>query len=229
MNKNITASFVIIALVALAASAGTLAYFSDVELIGGNTVTAGTMDLVLVDGGSPSFTEWYITPNMKPTDWKSGSLQIYNVGTVVADNMVITFMVSETEDSGPLSDTKPTSAVGMSKLLKVTSMSYADVITTTPPTTPSAVSMVDPNGNPEISGISDVNGNGYIDLDDLNGISLTVSAPAPVASTDNANDHKELSMTITFVDDEGYPANSEKNNDYQGDTTELLVQFDLTQ
>lgn len=225
MSKNITSSFVIIALVALAASAGTLAYFTDSETSTGNTFTSGTMDLVLVDGGTPTFTEWWMTPDMKPGDETGGSLQIYNVGTIEASEMNVSFATIETDLVTEDSDTLPGSALNMSKLLKVTFMQYKDVSALNLNT----VSMVGSSGPVSGSGITDLNGNGYIDLHDLSQTTLTLDAPPAVSSADHNNPHKELSINILFVDDVAYSGNSEKNNDYQGDTTELLVQFDLVQ
>ncbi|MCK5659967.1 MAG: SipW-dependent-type signal peptide-containing protein [Methanosarcinales archaeon] len=226
MSKTITASFVIIALVALAASAGTLAYFSDVESIDVNTFTAGTMDLILVDNGTPTFAEWYIKPNMKPGDFSFGGLKIYNVGTIEASELIIIFSVIETEGGTGDSDTLPT-AVGMSKLLKVEDMAYVDIGSST-----TQIVMID---NDEVKNdtsgdpyLIDLNDNGYIDLHDLSNTVLTVDAPPAVLDA-NGYDHKELAMKIRFVDDADYPDNAEKNNNYQGDTTELLVQFDLNQ
>lgn len=225
MSKNITHSFAIIALVALAASAGTLAYFTDSEMSTGNTFTSGTMDLVLVDGGSSTYTEWWITPNMKPGDESGGSLKIYNVGTLNASQITIKFVTVETEGGTEKSDTLPHSATNMSKLLKVTSMYYKDMSVSSPTT----VIMVKSDGNVFGNGVTDKNGNGYIDLNDLSQTTLIVDAPQAVSSNNSGNPHKDFYMNIVFVDDADYSGNVEKNNDYQGDTTKLWVRFNMTQ
>lgn len=227
MSKNITYSFVIIALVALAASAGTLAYFTDSESSDGNTFTSGTMNLSLVDDGTPTFTEWYITPSMKPGDSSGGGLKIYNVGTIEATSMEISFSVVETESGTETSDTLPNSAVNMSKLLKIEDLVYKDVGSTT-----NQDILIDGGILKAIGityGVSDLNNNGYIDLHDLSKITFDVDAPPAVSSDAQSENHKELFMKIRFVDDVNYPGNSEINNDYQGDKTELLVHFGLIQ
>lgn len=51
-TKGILMSILMIGVVAIAAGAGTLAYFSDTETSTGNTFTAGTLDLVVVTTGT---------------------------------------------------------------------------------------------------------------------------------------------------------------------------------
>ena len=227
MNKNITASFVIIALVALAASAGTLAYFTDSETSTGNTFTAGTMDLSIHDHGSSTNTAWEMI-NMVPGQMTDGTLTIYNVGSAAATGMDMTFTAIETELGSEESDTLPDSAIGMSKLLKVTMMNYAPV--------PGAANfLVDGDGKTtpagDFVGINDDNGNGYIDLDDLSHTTISVDAPPSVEDDVDSYAHMKLLFMVTFVDDSENTGtgNDEMNNDYQGDKTELQIEFNMTQ
>ena len=62
MNKKILISLSVIGAVAALAIGGTVAYFHDVEISTGNTITAGTLNLVLgwVGGG-----RWYDGENMR--------------------------------------------------------------------------------------------------------------------------------------------------------------------
>ena len=227
MRKNMTASFVIIALVALAASAGTLAYFTDSETSTGNTFTAGTMDIVLVDGGTATFTEW-VQSNMVPGEPAAGGvLDIYNVGQTEASQLLINFDVNETELGAEDSDTLK-GATGMSKLIKVKVMSYNEINNGK-----SSIYMIyDGDVKPDYADtIQDFNNNGHIDLDDLTQVQLAVYAPPPVAGTDsNVYAHTQFNLDLMFVDDSiSAYTGAEKNNDYQGDQTELLVHFKLNQ
>ena len=77
-----------------AAGAGTMAYFRDSETSGGNTVTAGTIDLVL--GGSGSFA---FNTALAPSQSTSGTLTLLNSGSV-GGSVDVDVSYSENDASG---------------------------------------------------------------------------------------------------------------------------------
>lgn len=202
-------SVLLISFVLLLVSAGTWASFTDVETASGSTITAGTMDLYITDHGPIIDHEWTLT-NMVPGDYKSGQLNLHNNGTV-ADHVEIAFSTvcrdpgyeaGANEESDTLNG-----ADGMDKYLKVVSMSYVKY--------GSGIS----SGNLVKDGVSSVitdrNGNGYIDLEDLNGITLdNLEAPGPMKTYPI-----DFDMEVRF--------DESASNDYQGDECILTMKFDL--
>ena len=77
MKKQLM-SIMAIGIAALFLGAGTFAYFSDTETSGGNTFTAGTIDLTLGGTGATgvSFT------NMAPGDTASATIVVTNDGSL---------------------------------------------------------------------------------------------------------------------------------------------------
>ena len=96
MNK-VLASLLMIGMVAAMAGAGTFAYFEDVETVAGNTITAGSLDLVIngdnpvtshfdVDGIQPSEKEVCRCINLTNIGVCDGYLSIWIESLVDYDN-----------------------------------------------------------------------------------------------------------------------------------------------
>ena len=77
MNKLLM-SIMVIGIAALFLGAGTFAYFSDTETSGGNTFTAGTIDLTLSGTGATGVT----FGNMAPGDTASATITVTNIGSL---------------------------------------------------------------------------------------------------------------------------------------------------
>ena len=84
MKTKLLMSILMIGVVAMAAGAGTFAYFSDIERSSGNTLTAGTIDIAV---GSSTLREnpWTSTYSdvlydMKPCQVRETEFVIENVG-----------------------------------------------------------------------------------------------------------------------------------------------------
>jgi spore coat-associated protein N len=213
--KLIPSAVLSISLVLLLAGTGTWAEYSDVETSVGNTLTAGTMDLYMTDNGPVIDREWKLENMVPGTSFKSGQLNLYNDGTVAADHVEISFSnicrdpgaeAGANEESDTLNG-----ADGMDSYLKVDSMTYGPF-----------------TGNPRVlvyNGVSrdssilesTTDNNNYIDLADLNGITMDDLEP-PGTQKQNPMD---FSMQISF--DESAP------NDYQGDECTLTLTFVLSQ
>lgn len=195
-------SVLLISFVLLLASAGTWASFTDVETSSGNTLNAGTMDLYMEDHGPVIDKEWTLINMIPGKSSIPGQLNIYNIGTMTADKLKvkITFATVCTEPE-------------MDSYLRVDSMMY------TPYSSGVPIDL--------LSKVHDTNSNGFIDLADLNGLTLgDLPAPAP-SSLDvtgrpvlgSANN--DFNMQVSF--DISAP------NEYQGDTTTLTMRFEMNQ
>ena len=83
-TKGILMSILMIGVVAMAAGAGTFAYFSDTETSEGNTFTAGTLNLKV--GDVDSTTEKINIPNLKPDDsGNAADWTVQNTGSITGD------------------------------------------------------------------------------------------------------------------------------------------------
>lgn len=212
MRKAFVAIFTI-ALVSVMAGAGTFAYLTDVESSTGNSVEAGTFDLYLTDNGHVD-TEWTLSNMVPGKSWTGGELNLHHEGSIQADHVEIAF-TSTCSDPGYESGDNEESdtldgANGMSKCMKVLSMEYES----------SSGNMVLVENYPSYGWnsvyLTDTNSNGFIDLDDLEGVILD-DLPAPELNS-FINDFR---MDICF--DVSAP------NDYQGDECTLKLEFTLNQ
>jgi len=214
--RLLLASLMSIALVSVLVGAGTSAYLADSETSDVNTFETGVLNLYLTDYGDVNHV--WTMDNMIPGESITlGQLSIRNIGHMGADHAELSFSSVCTEP-------------GMDAYLKVSSMWYSDG--SHPP-----MQIVDFNGqalpivmygtdviidgvNSAIA-IPDYNGNGYIDLQDLNHVSLD-NLVAPKANSDPlSTDHCDLNMLINFEFD--------ASNNYQGDECIFTVEFTLNQ
>ena len=198
------------------AGVGTWAYFQDTERSTGNTIDAGTLDLKVSDSdegfGDGVSGTWTIS-NAEPGDSVLADATLQNAGSLEADHVEFSVSVYETESDGPNGndegDTSPNSADGMAEQFEVTNMTY--------------------DGSDVLNDLSDANGNGIVDIDDLasgNDAALDDLTPPP-----SANGGTE-SLTLGFRwahDDEFDNSVSGVNNDYQGDEMDITVTMALHQ
>lgn len=107
-DENLTAILTIAPVSALV-GAGTLAYSSGTETSTGNTFTAGTMDLKLIDldESEDGVVATWTLSDMKPRDGLLGWVILDAVGSVEADHVEITCDYSVTEESPQVADTDP--------------------------------------------------------------------------------------------------------------------------
>lgn len=212
------------AVAGLGAGAGTMALFSDEETIEDNRVEAGTLDLTFEDAQSWS---WELL-GAKPGDARTVTqdLRFRNAGSLAADHLELELTNEAFEDDdgdpengytpGPESDpaTDPdTGADGMAAFVTVDELQYETSDGTKQPLVSRGAAVA--------SGLSDTNGNGRIDLEDL-------AAPANEGVLDDlaappANDAGATQLTITMYLDESTP------NDYQGDVLQTTLTAGLHQ
>lgn len=197
---KILKSLFLIVLVVAAVSATTYAFFSDTGTSSANTFTAGTIDLKL--NAADNTTANWTLPNMAPGDSVSASIALTNTGTLTASHVEINPVANA------ITDTAPAAANALDKYLEITAGSYdGDDL------------LAAPGKN-----LVDVNGNGYVDLDDLESATNAgeggqldnLSAPAALGGST-----KTLSMTVKF--------RTSAPNDLQGDSNTMSMTFTLNQ
>ena len=200
--KKILVSVMVIAMVAGLIGAGISAFFSDTETSTGNTFTAGTLDLQVKDnneGWGDGVTATWTMSNMKPGDELTGTVEqvdLRNVGSVSASTVDITVINTVIDPPGPESDTEA-GTTDMDWFMEVTWMEYED-------------------GTGVIQCLalfSDVNSNGWKDLDDLENDPIT-GLPAPMGTG-------RFQLNLRF-----HPS---ADNDFQGDTLVSDFVFTLNQ
>ncbi|MDI6631298.1 MAG: TasA family protein [Thermoanaerobacteraceae bacterium] len=194
-------------LVAGMAGAGTFAYFSDTETSTGNTFTAGTMDLKVVDWNELTWkdgvTATWTATNMKPGDelpFLAEFVGLGRVGTITPNHLEITcdYSVIE-EDPQTEADTDPNTNLNpdkMAKQLVITRFLY--------------------NGVDYLSSIQDKDGDLKKTFYDLKQAPVDNLPIPPIA-----DGQQNFRLSVKFDENAG--------NDFQGDTLNLTMIFTLNQ
>ena len=172
MRKKLILGLLGILIVGSVVAVGTRAYFSQQGEVKSNVFSTGTLALKLSDSDEFDSDETTATWNIVaggPGDEVSGTVNIKNTGSIVADHIEITAVNTVTE-----SDIAPgsTADVALDTVLEITVLTY--------------------DGVDVLSQVTDANGNGIKDLDDLEAVTLD-----DLALTDLNVDHP-LAMTIRF-------------------------------
>ena len=195
---KIVKSLLVIALVIGAVGATTKAFFSDTGTSSANTFTAGTLDLKMntLDNTTANWT----MPNMAPGESVSASIALTNTGTLTADHLEINPVANA------ITDATPVAANALDRYMQITVASYdGDDLLTAP-----GKNLVDSNGN------------GYIDLDDLENAANAGEGGQLdnlSASAASGGSTKTLFMTVKFRTD--------APNDLQGDSDTMSMTFTL--
>ena len=167
MNKKLVLVFISVVIVGSAVVAGTRAYFSEQGEVKSNVFSTGTLALKL--GGADEATAVWKIETGKPGDEASGSVNIKNAGNIVADHIEIVAANTVTESA---SEPGSTATVKLDTVLEITALTY--------------------NGSSVLSQVTDANGNGIKDLDDLEAVTLD-----NLALTDLNVDHP-FAMAVRF-------------------------------
>lgn len=167
MKKKIILGLVGLIAVGSLVAVGTRAYFSQQGEVKSNVFSTGTLALKL-DGAEEATATWNIVAG-GPGDEVSGTVNIKNVGNIVADHIEIAAVNTVTE-----SDIAPgsTADIALDTVLEITVLTY--------------------DGADILGQVTDENGNGIKDLDDLEAVEID-----DLALTDLGVDHP-LVMTIRF-------------------------------
>ena len=239
--KTILSAIFTVALVSVLVGAGTFAYYADTEMSGDNTFTSGTMDLYLTNTILSPDAQWIIANGAPGESLSShGDIKIFNLGSIEADHVEIDFSLTGYEDDNgnlddgvtvgpePEPESDPVYGVGaMAKSLRVISMtsSVVDYNPLTQTASSTTTTLVDVDSVIIDSRITDVNGNGWVDLDDLAQTTLD-GLQAPEAINLDAPDYLnycQLDMRV-YLMDTGVP-----QNEFQGDIIDMTITVTLNQ
>ncbi len=205
---------------ALGMMGGVFAVFQDTETSSGNTFTAGTLDLEIKDDNIWDPDPWgngvdltWVMDNMEPgVSEVTNYVTLRNVGSIRSDHVEIGFYntINDAIDIDVDSDSNPDSLPqDMAKWLEIDQMQYGPI-----------------NMKSRIKSVSgwDVNGNGWLDLDDVARSSSVIADSGPLDnlySPEQVGGDISFHMTIKF--------NAGATSDIQGDTLTTIVTFTLNQ
>jgi len=208
--KKIILSFITVLSVVSIAAGTTLALWSDSGQSSGNTFAAGTLDLKLSDTNETNTDNVTVTWSgsaMTPGgSTVTGNLLVRNIGNPAADHVHFTVGNTITEAS---SGVGTSSASPMDRNLQITALSF--------------------DGSSVLTYLTDVNGNGWIDLDDWEQTASPglgdhdgslVPSHGTLPLTDLSTDHT-LSMTAQL--------NSVSPDANQGDSVASVITATLHQ
>ncbi|WP_266080977.1 TasA family protein [Haladaptatus caseinilyticus] len=205
------------------AGIGTWAFWQDTDTSTDNTVEAGTMDLA-INGSANGTTDDFNLVNAQPSDTVAQSYSLQNIGTTEAEELTVSFAVAENDlrsepaDSGLANELN---ANETASLIRVQSLTY---------TNPDGTSV------DLVAAASDTNGNGYVDLEDIQAGSNPIEGLQPPAA--NASDTATLSMTLEVANDDAAYFTRNGNTagnltgldeDIMADGVDIAVTFTLNQ
>ncbi|GKZ12808.1 CalY family protein [Haladaptatus sp. T7] len=205
------------------AGVGTWAFWSDTDSSTGNTVEAGTMDLA-INGSANGTTEDFNLINAQPGDQVDHTYALTNEGSTEADHLEIGFNYTENDLRAEPNDSELANELNASEtasLIRVQAMQYEN---------PQGTVLNDITTN-----VTDTNGNGYVDLQEVNeqtGVLDNLQAPAPNGSSTTyftldlevANDNAAY---WTGADTTGNLTGADE--DVMADGVDIAVNFTLNQ
>ena len=209
MKKQIVSilnSILVITTTALLVGSGTWAFFSDIENSPGYSAASANLDLKISDpdengGGRDGVHDTWVMANALPgASTTSGSIWFRNAGTIDADHLEIDVTNKVIDPPGPESDTEE-GTTDMDTVVQITKMEY----------------VLDSTVINCLALLPDANGNGFIDLDDLE-VQGIDNLPPPLKSNFLSS---RLDMDLKF--------HESADNDYQGDKLYSEFAFTLNQ
>ncbi len=172
-------------------STGVWAYFSDTQTSINNQLTAGTLDLKTnnVNGVTQTLYATSLKPNVSLSP---ATITLKNAGTL--NGLTLSIVFSYTESDGSPNTVNKT-ADETAAIIEVTTLTY--------------------NGTNLLISVSDANGNGYKDMQDLKNASLTGLSGLTAGAS------KDFVITIKMRDG--------ISNDFQADGINITMTFTLNQ
>ncbi len=202
MRARLLYSMIVVIASALILTVSTYAYLSDSETSYDNRIEDGTIELMLKDNNEPwsnGVTGTWVIQDMKPGQefpCPIEQLDLRNFGTIEASSLNISAKNTTIDPPGPESDSEE-GTTDMDSMIEFMCFTYGD-------------------GWPIIdlkAYISDVNGNGWLDMDDLENDPILGLTPP------DGTGHIQI----------GFRFRPEADSDYQGDRVETEYSFTLVQ
>lgn len=212
-GKELLISLLLFGTVGMALGAGTWAYLSDTDASTGNAVDGATFDLKL-DGGD-TLPAVLSIPDAVPGDTASANITITNAGPSSADHVEVEFLYSE-NDGGATEPDDPDLSNDLNENdtaahVQVTQLEYRD-------------------GNGDVltdilSGVSDDNGNGIVDLHDLQVNQPSLDDLQPPGA--NGGSPTYLVVSLSIANDDGSFSGSDE--DLMADGIDFEIRVTLNQ
>ena len=213
-NKKVGAMILVVLVGALAVGVGSWALWSDTDASTSNTVDDGTMDVTINDTND-GVTESFSLENAQPGDETSQTFVLRNDGTTEADHVEIALSSGENDpsESEPIDSelNAELNAEETASLIRVTEYEYRNDAGATQKNL--------------LTGVNDNNGNGIIDLQDVQnqaGTADDLNAPQR-----NGQNTTQLALTLEIADDSGDFTGVDE--DIMADGVDITVEFTLKQ
>lgn len=211
--KRVLVVVLAVGLIGAAMGAVTFSYFQDTDTSSSNTIESGTLN-VTIGGVDDGTSNDFAMTSATPLNSTSKNYSLANGGSASADHLQINISVNESDPSGY--DQEPgdsdlkneLNASETAKYIEVTKLTYHD-----------GTSSTDLNAS-----ISDANGNGIVDLADVQNHSAMDDLTPPKAEEGNQT-HFDMTVRIAS-DDHGL---SDDDEDIMGDGINVSVHFTLMQ
>ena len=224
-NKKVGVMILVVLIGALAVGVGSWALWSDTDASTSNTVNDGTIDLA-INGSNNDVSGSFSLTNAQSGDSTSQTFVLQNDGTTEADHVQIALSSSQNDGSASEpADTELSNELNTEEtasLIRVTEYEYRKADGTTQ--------------KDLLTGVSDNNGNGIIDLQEVQNQAGTADdLNAPQA---NGQTTTELVLTLEIADDDGSTFTKGGNTDgsltgfdedIMADGVDITVDFTLQQ
>lgn len=188
LRREVLVSLLILGFAGTALGGMTWSYYADSDDSTGNTLQADAMDLRI--DGSDSLSSTFTITSGSPGSSASHTYDLTNNGGVTADHVEVSFSYAENDPGSEPGDSDLNVELGATEtasLVRVTTLEYRNDAGTV---------LYDAT-----SDMSDGNGNGVIDLEDVQNHQSSfddLAAPQP-----NGGNTTKLAITVQLVDDDG--------------------------
>ena len=197
---------VLVVIGALLLSMGTYSFWSDDETVSGNNVEAGTLDLTVDDGASDTIS----LTNAQPGDSDSHTFALRNVGSTEADHVAMGLNFTEQADEpAEPSDADLSveqSAAQTAAMVEITDFTY--------------------DGTDLLGDVTDANGNGIVDLADVQSQAGSLDDLAAPAAGGTDSTDLTLGVQVANDDDGSFTGTDE---DIMADGVDITLEFTLNQ
>ena len=227
VSRKTKALLVVLTLLGALATGGTYSYFADTDETNQNTVEAGSLDVVLDETNGEHSSSFTIgsSGDGKPTDSATHNFSIENGGSLSADHLQVTFtakeVASEPAEPSDSDINAELNADETASLIEVNRLEYQNG---------SGATLKDILG-----AVTDANGNGIKDLQDVIDQAATQDDLTPPAANRGNKTHLVVEVAIANDDSAGFTSGNTagsltgNDEDIMADGAEIIIEFTLNQ
>lgn len=223
VRREVLVSLLLIGVASVGFGTMTWSYFADSDASQDNAIQAGTLDVRL--DGADSLSATFSIANGSPTDAASHNYTITNEGTIDADHLEISIAFAENDSLSEPSDADLNVELNDSEtasLINVTRLEYQN------------------HGGGVIedvlASVSDGNGNGVVDLEDVQSQQSTLDGLAPPKPEAGNNTYLVIAVEIASDDDAAFTTGGNtagaltgEDEDVMADGVDVTLTFTLNQ